>query len=683
MKKSRNPRRASINFNDATAFQLLTEMWDDCKAIIPEDFHNYVHGRLCRRDYTFVVETFPSLGLSLMQQDGEGGILLPNGRMFGMGANPKRTAEVVYAVSHFLKKYAFDESPVYTEDYRQRAALRSMRKAEKWCYIINRRCQSPKLEPLLLSEAKRTLCWAMGSVPDGKVISDRGYFGPGVNVGVNGSQTDGQWKFSLPLTITSLLQSQFSTATQWLSAVFLQFGYRSYLNGVNYAPSPDICLALQEAQERFSARGVMDVYYRRLRKVYGNKVAYVPKDSKTLRCIACEPMVNSYYQNGLGSIMVDRLAKKSASLDLRSQERNRVFARIGSNTGSFATIDLSSASDTISLGVARLLLPKEWYSLFKFLRSPRFLDRGKWVKANKLSSMGNGYTFPLESVLFYSITKAAIVCELVTRGYTLSDARRATSAHGPRQAGIYEPSVYGDDIIVRSDMYDAVSKAIAAFGFWINGAKSYAQGPFRESCGHDYHHGDYVRPIFLKKKISNGMQIITLINQLSHPEGLGWLTERFGVVFSGLMSRIAALSRQLSADLPYGPFYGRVEDLFICAPLEMLHSRDHLLWDELGQRWVYYPIVVETLREKNVSEFGYGMKILHKNEETLHPEFSNTLQALVRRGKVRLHYPKKDPTAKGLTSLPSAYLGEVPENVDRWLAIVVQYLRYYPLLKGW
>jgi hypothetical protein len=700
MKQNRNSKRASIKFDDTEAFALVTGMWQDLEGSLPQDLYNHVLGRFRRRDYEFVVESFPSFGVSLMQNPAEGGVVLLNGKMFSMGENPQKTAELVYVVSHFLKKYEFESSDVYTKEYRARTARSSFRKAEKWCYVVNRHLDIPTDGPVnLLAEIKRTARWLLGDDPDVDDVISHGYFGPGVNVGVTGDQTDAMWKFTLPLSITEGLRTQFSIAARSMPATCFHYGMRAYLDGTSNVPPPaplgfPSVTADGSEYARFVARGAMDIFYRYLKVVRGSRVAFVPKDSKTERAIACEPMVNSYFQNGCGALLVKRLARKTPMLDLRDQTRNRQMALAGSHTGSLATIDLSSASDTISKSLAKAILPLKWYRLLRFLRSPYYELDGVVRKSHKLSSMGNGFTFPIESILFYSIARAACVKFLVEeRNLSLEDARCATESHRGKSQGIYEPSVYGDDIVVQSCAFNAVCDALKRCGFWINRRKSYSVGLFRESCGYDYYGGDYVRPIFLRRKISMITQAITLINQLTHPEGLGWLTERWGIIFPNLFRIIASFTHRFRGlSTAFGPFEGRVEEGFVSVTIDQLRSRGHVLWDPDGQRWVYKPIVAYTVLQKTPNEYGYALKALHRLErfgsEVLGPRESTAISgsatyALVVRGLSKLRYPSERTIAKGLASFPSVELGEVPDNLDRWLANQARYMSYYPLLKGW
>lgn len=206
---------------------------------------------------------------------------------------------------------------------------------------------------------------------------------------------------------------------------------------------------------------------------YG-KFATVPKNAKTDRSILVEPIVNSFLQKGVGNYIRERLLK--FGIDLTDQSRNQELARVGSLSGRYATLDLSSASDTISREVVAELLPLDWWMLLDDLRSPhvRFPD-GQLAILQKFSSMGNGFTFELESLIFFAICS-------VTAGKDVS--------------------VYGDDIIVRTEFADRTIRGLEHFGFSLNLEKSFSSGPFRESCGKDFFNGSNVRPCYVKGLLS-------------------------------------------------------------------------------------------------------------------------------------------------------------------------------------
>lgn len=213
--------------------------------------------------------------------------------------------------------------------------------------------------------------------------------------------------------------------------------------------------------------------------VPGSKLVFISKNAKIDRPICPEPLMNSYVQTGLGGHIRKQLLK--AGYDLRDQSRNQKLARVGSRTGEIATVDLSSASDTIAKMVVKEMLPPGWFELLALARSPSYTYEGHTYHFEKFSAMGCGYTFELETLLFLAVAKSC--CDF--RKITCDDV-----------------NVYGDDIIIPSACYDLLSRVLTKLGFRVNKEKSYAAGPFRESCGKDYFLGDPVRPLYLKKAVS-------------------------------------------------------------------------------------------------------------------------------------------------------------------------------------
>lgn len=78
----------------------------------------------------------------------------------------------------------------------------------------------------------------------------------------------------------------------------------------------------------------------------GNAVTFVPKSAKTDRPIAVEPRWNIFFQKGMGRYIRNRLKHFGVNLDF--QGLNQALAIYGSHSGKYATIDLASASDTVS-----------------------------------------------------------------------------------------------------------------------------------------------------------------------------------------------------------------------------------------------------------------------------------------------------------------------------------------------
>lgn len=201
---------------------------------------------------------------------------------------------------------------------------------------------------------------------------------------------------------------------------------------------------------------------------------FVPKSFKTDRSIMVEPLLNTFVQKGIGRWMKKRLYRHG--IDLRNQSVQRERARVGSVTEEWATIDLSRASDSIAYLLVMELLPFEWFSLLDTWRTPMCRYKKDFITLQKFSSMGNGFTFELETLVF----KALLVG--IASYIGVSD----------------DSSVYGDDITCNTDLARATAYFFPLFGFSINVDKSYVEGPFREACGGDYRLGVDVRPWFCR-----------------------------------------------------------------------------------------------------------------------------------------------------------------------------------------
>jgi len=237
------------------------------------------------------------------------------------------------------------------------------------------------------------------------------------------------------------------------------------------------------------------------RHVRSNVLFTVPKNSLIDRVACKEPDLNMFLQKSLGTQI--RHSLKRVGINLNDQSVNAELARIGSITNSLMTIDLSSASDSVSIELVRRLLPPDWFYYLDLFRSHYTNVDGVEIKTEMFSSMGNGFTFELESLIFYALTRAV------------------ASFDGVRGS----ISVYGDDIIAPSEIQRNLFSALTFCGFTVNEAKSFWDGPFRESCGSHWYGGVDVKPFFLRKPFSTVSDLILTLNQL-----INWSSRVIGVV---------------------------------------------------------------------------------------------------------------------------------------------------------
>lgn len=227
-----------------------------------------------------------------------------------------------------------------------------------------------------------------------------------------------------------------------------------------------------------------------LREVDGAKLFTVPKKSDIDRCACKEPDINMFLQKGVGKHIRRRLRR--FHINLNDQSINRRLALKGSLDGSLATLDLSAASDSMTISCVEALLPHDWFLYLNDIRSHAVEVDGTLVTTEMFSSMGNGFTFELESLIFWALMRTVSYFE------------------GSR--GIV--SVYGDDIIIPVGMYDSAVWVLDLFGFKPNPDKSFHVGPFRESCGGHYYNGEDVTPFYLKRKATRLTDVIRVCNQL-------------------------------------------------------------------------------------------------------------------------------------------------------------------------
>lgn len=212
------------------------------------------------------------------------------------------------------------------------------------------------------------------------------------------------------------------------------------------------------------------------------RVVAVPKDSRGPRLISEEPLELQFLQQGYFRCLtshVERHRLTSGFVNFTKQEVNQQLALAGSRTGEWATLDLSDASDRVSDTLVYLLYPERVYKDLRALRSHQtILPDGRVVKLRKFAPMGSAVCFPVMALTIWSLAKAAMA-----------------SATGCSDGLCY---VYGDDIVVPSDMAEIVCSGLTMAGLLVNQAKSYCTGSFRESCGVDAWHGYNVTPARLR-----------------------------------------------------------------------------------------------------------------------------------------------------------------------------------------
>lgn len=349
---------------------------------------------------------------------------------------------------------------VFGSDLKQ-AALDAFSSAEYQCNRVNRdflsgnrdlqfsRCETS----ISFDDIKRKLNHILGKAPTLEELSQLGGWGPGASYALSREMASPEYKSEYENTITyKLLQVIQYDVYDWLP----------WLKGKTFELVP------------------------------GNLVTTVPKNLKTDRTIAIEPGLNSFFQKGIGSQIRRRLRR--FNIDLNNQGFNQAVPEVAIRDG-LCTIDLAAASDSISLEFVRRVLPYEWLELIELTRSERGTFFGRktkekiWFEYEKVSSMGNGFTFELESALFFSVLLALGI---------------------PKELCY----VYGDDLCFPADRYYDVCAALRGCGFEVNSEKSFASGLFYESCGVYTFNGAIVNPIKVKDLLNGSKDFIVLANKI-------------------------------------------------------------------------------------------------------------------------------------------------------------------------
>lgn len=469
-----------------------------------------------------------------------------------------------------IRKYPFDVQ--LTGLNPTAAAQQTFRSAEHRCKRYNLRFRLMRKHPErfphadVIWHARGFIRSILGDEPNIAAITRACDFTPGAALGVHGNATN---------LARKIRASSWTVSSHALLPLFEQAIWNNthITENVVMTHSGHVrCLTREVLRSAIRARAKETPY---------NKISYVPKTAKTDRSIAVEPLVNSFLQNGVGIWLADRL--KRVGLDLRDQSRNSELARQGSLPGQedpYCTIDLSSASDTLATEVIQELLPPEWFEFLDSLRSKQYIDAdGALRRYHKFVSMGNGFCFPLQTLIFASICHASAVVQ-----NRKPDFR-----------------VYGDDIIVRRCIAQRTLAYLKFFGFVPNPRKTFIEGNFRESCGTDWWAGVNVRPVFLDHPLDSLERIQGFHNQSIRRGGFSDpYFEEIRIYLRSLVPRSArlltawdpGLGQEISSLFPssISEWGKKVIDGAFWVPYDEYMSGAHVRWNRDTQSFQHFEL---------------------------------------------------------------------------------------------
>lgn len=242
------------------------------------------------------------------------------------------------------------------------------------------------------------------------------------------------------------------------------------------------------------------------------KLICVPKTQKAPRLIAVEPNQHQWIQQLVRNQLEGRfsLTDISQSVSFRDQRPNQVAARVGSEQGLLATVDLSEASDRLTCWVVervfrsnRTLLDRLHASRTRWLSCQIKGHEVRHVVLRKLGPMGSATTFPVQSIVYACVAVTACL---------IANKLRPSRSNIRKMA--LQVTVFGDDIVVPKIALAYLVALLAYLGFKVNTDKTYGSSNFRESCGKDYIRGVDVTPTFLLNPATS-VQLVKASSQIA------------------------------------------------------------------------------------------------------------------------------------------------------------------------
>jgi len=283
------------------------------------------------------------------------------------------------------------------------------------------------------------------------------------------------------------------------------------------------------------------------------RMAVVPKNEKENRIIAAEAELSLYLQRGIGVALRRRLRR--VGCDLKDQQNNRRAAFHASVMGDSVTVDFSAASDSFSLGLINRVCPESLLSLLHFCRAPAIkidvLGYKRIHVLEKISSMGNGYTFELESLVFLAL------------------ARAATHMTG---CDITDVFVYGDDVVLPARSYPVFQEIMTKLGFLFNKQKTLTEGQLRESCGKYFHRGKDVTPFYIRGPYATILDKYLTLNNLSRWMARTGSTGAYLPLWKSILTSVPREHQRFGCDC--------MSDMYIALNEEMFCNKS--LLEEIG-----------------------------------------------------------------------------------------------------
>jgi len=204
---------------------------------------------------------------------------------------------------------------------------------------------------------------------------------------------------------------------------------------------------------------------------------------------------------------------------------------------------------------------------------------------DKFAPMGSALCFPIECYVFASVVELAF-------------RMHYDQASSGFLSGC---SVYGDDIICPSSIYDRVVDILHSLGFKVNASKSFSSGGYYESCGVEYLYGALINAIKHPRSV-------LLCQQYVSPEQIGKISDLANTLLqSGYVDARRILLRMFSGTDTV------IRNRSVPTSTLLAFDKDHLIpiqepyrktyWCDSHQTRYYDQWVVECRPRKSPSDF--------------------------------------------------------------------------------
>lgn len=200
------------------------------------------------------------------------------------------------------------------------------------------------------------------------------------------------------------------------------------------------------------------------------RITVVPKDWRGGRVIGMEPCWNMVLQQGVKSLLMFQTSHLVPYHD-QGKQRARL---VGEYELPLATVDLSNASDHVSVALAHDIIPSVWFDLIYRTRTPRYqLPDGTVHRTESIALMGNACCFPVLSCVTLVL---ALTAMSLTFGHKPS---YSTLRYYRSKMGV---QTFGDDLVIPTVCEHELMAVFSQAGLVVNHDKS-GFGRFRETCG--------------------------------------------------------------------------------------------------------------------------------------------------------------------------------------------------------